>query len=147
MNFLPHPDSYDFPLLLHILGAAVLVGAVATGAIASLASSASAEGAWLRRFAARTFLFVALPAYIVMRVGAQWVYSKGWDDLDPDPDWIGIGFMTADIGLVLLLIVLILSGFASMKNRPGLARASGVIAAILAVAWLVTVWAMAGKPG
>ena len=38
-------------------------------------------------------LYGAFPGYIVMRVAAQWIYSKeGLDDLPTDPSWIGIGF-------------------------------------------------------
>jgi hypothetical protein len=139
------PDSWNFPLLLHVLGAMVLVGAAATGAIASLASGAAPEASWLRKVAFRTFLFAALPAYIVMRIAAEWLYSKFPDDLD-DPAWIGVGYITADAGAVLLLLILILSGFALRSGRVGLARSAGVIAFLVTVAWLVAVWAMSAKP-
>ncbi len=140
------PDSWNFPLLIHVLGAMVLVGAAATGAITSLASGAAPEAAWLRRVAFRSFLFAALPAYIVMRIGAEWLYSKFPDGYE-DPTWIGIGYATADGGAIVLLLILILSGFALRSGRPGLGRAAGVLAAIATIAWLVAVWAMSGKPG
>ena len=35
-----------------------------------------------------------------MRIGAEWIYSKEFGDVEDDPAWIGIGYMTADIGLL-----------------------------------------------
>ena len=42
----------------------------------------------MRRVAFRSLLFVGLPAYFVMRIGAQWLYSKGFDELEEDPAWL-----------------------------------------------------------
>ena len=39
-----------------------------------------------------------------MRVGAQWIYSKENDIYPTDPTWVGIGFIVADAGLLILLI-------------------------------------------
>jgi len=139
------PDSWNFPLLLHVLGAMVLVGAAGLGSIASLASG-GAESPFLRRLAFRSFLIVALPAYIVMRVGAEWLYSKEFGEGADDPTWIGIGYITADAGALLLLITLILSGIAVRRGSTGLTRAAGVLSLVAVIAWLVSVWAMGGKP-
>jgi len=136
----------EFPLFLHVLGATVLIGAVASGAILLLASARSEDPAYLRRLGFRTLLFGALPAYIVMRIGAEWMFSKEFGDVKDDPTWIGIGYGTADIGGLVLLVALILSGIAASKSKPGLARLAGVLVALTAVAWLVAVWAMGGKP-
>src|SRR6185436_19449234 len=103
------PDSWNFPLLLHVFGAMVLVGAAALGSVAALSSGHSPESPFLRRVAFRSFLIVALPAYIVMRVGAEWMYSKEFGEGVDDPTWIGIGYITADGGALLLLITLIVS--------------------------------------
>ena len=47
-----------------------------------------------------SLLAVALPGYIVMRVGAQWIYSReGLDNAPIEPAWVGIGFIVADGGL------------------------------------------------
>jgi hypothetical protein len=86
-----------------------------------------------------------------MRIGAEWVYSKEHlDSLPDDPTWIGIGYMTADGGLVLLLIALILGGIGMRKSRTGggggLLKASTVIATVLVAAYVVTIWAMGAKP-
>ena len=140
------PDSWNVPLLLHVLGAMVLVGAAALGSFAALTSGGSTESPFLRRLAFRSFLFVALPAYIVMRIGAEWLYSKEFGEGSDDPSWIGIGYITADAGALLLLVTLLLSGFASRRGSAGLTRAAGIVSLIAVVAWLVTVWAMSGKP-
>jgi hypothetical protein len=140
------PDSWNVPLLLHVLGAMVLVGAAATGSVASLSSARSPESAFLRRLAFRSFLIVALPAYIVMRVGAEWLYSKEFGDGVDDPSWIGVGYITADAGALFLLITLILSGIAVRRGSNGLTRAAGILSLIAVIGWLVAVWAMSGKP-
>ena len=94
----------------------------------------------------RTLLLAALPAYIVMRIGAEWMYSKEFDSNSDDPTWIGIGYITADIGALLLLIALITAGIASWKSKNRLGKASGIVAAIALAGWIVAVWAMSGKP-
>ena len=100
----------------------------------------------MRRFAFRTLLFVGLPAYIVMRIGAEWLYSKEFGDSDDDPAWIGIGYITADIGAILFLIALICAGIASAKSKNSLGGRRRVLVAIALVGWLVAVWAMGAKP-
>ncbi len=143
---LTRPDSWNIPLLLHVLGAMVLVGAAATGSLTALLSSGSGESGWLRRVSFRSFLFVALPAYIVMRVGAEWLYTKEFPEGSSDPNWIGVGYITADAGALILLITLILSGLAVRRGSGGMAKTAGVLSAIAVIAWLVAVWAMSGKP-
>ena len=140
------PDSWNFPLLLHIAGAAVLFGAVAAAAVSTLAADRVAEPQFMRRLAFRSLLIVGLPAYIVMRVGAEWLYSKGFDELDEDPTWLGIGYLVADVGLLVFLAALILAGIASWKGKSGLARAAGILSVLLLVAMIVAVWAMGAKP-
>lgn len=141
------PDAWNVPLFLHVLGAMTLVGAVTAAVVAQLAPTSPSYGDMLRRFSFRTLLLAAVPAYIVMRIGAEWMYSKEFGDGADDPTWIGIGYMTADIGALLLLIALVMAGIASRKSKPGLGRAAGVLAAIALAAWLVAVWAMGAKPG
>ena len=141
------PDSWDFPLLLHVGGAMVLVGAAATGSIVALTAQRASDPAAMRRLSFRAFLIVALPAYIVMRIGAEWLYSKEFGDTDDDPAWIGIGYITADAGALVLLIILILAGIAVWRGKPGLTKAAGILSLIAVLGWLVAVWAMGGKPG
>ena len=80
------PDAWNFPLFLHVLGATLLIGAVATAAVLLLVSAGSDEPAYSRRLAFRTLLFGALPAYIVMRIGAEWLYSKEFGGRVRRPD-------------------------------------------------------------
>jgi hypothetical protein len=140
------PDSFNFPLLVHVLGAMVLVGTVAAGVTVELVSMRSQAPERLRRLAFRTFLLGALPAYIVMRIGAEWIHSKEFPKGSDDPTWIGIGYITADGGAIVLLVSLILAGIASRKSKARLGRAAGLVAAVALAAWVVAVWAMAGKP-
>jgi len=140
------PHAFDFPLLLHVLGAMVLVGSTAAAVTAELASGRSPAPESLRRLAAKTFLLVAFPAYIVMRVGAEWIHSKEFPSGVSDPTWVGIGFVTADGGGIFLLVSIILAGFAAWKGKPRLGTAAGILAGIALVGWLVAVWAMGAKP-
>ena len=140
------PDSWNVPLFLHVFGAMVLVGAVAAAVVAQLWTVTPADGDRLRRFSFRTMLFVAIPSWFVMAAGSEWIYSKEFGDSSDDPAWVGIGFMTREGGGLLLLIATICAGIASRKAKGGLARASGIIAAIALAAWIVAVWAMAAKP-
>jgi hypothetical protein len=104
----------------------------------------------LAAFSYRMLLWVALPGLIVMRAGAAWIYDKEGYSGDNDPTWIGIGFTTADGGVLLLIIALVLGGFGLRRARrgggDGLLRASGIIALVLLAAYVITIWAMAGKP-
>ena len=144
------PTEWNFPLFVHVLGATVLVG----GLLAGASSIAFARGdTRFLRLGYWTLLFVALPAYIVMRIGAEWLYVKeGWDDL-PDsavPVWLDIGYIVADAGALLTLIALIVGGIGVRRLRDGkgegLIKAAMVIALIVLAAALVAVWAMSGKP-
>jgi hypothetical protein len=143
-------DSWNLPLFVHVLGAMILVGGLLTGA--SLLAFARGD-ARLLRLGYWTLLLVALPGYLVMRTGAEWIYAKeGWDDLPDDdvPGWIGIGYIVADAGALLVLIGLILGGIGVRRLRDGrgqgLLKATMVLSVLVLAAALVAVWAMAGKP-
>jgi hypothetical protein len=144
------PHDIDLVLLFHVLGAMVLVGGLVTASGMALIGWGDSSDA-LRRLSYRVLLFVAFPGYVVMRIFAQWVESKEHlDNLSDDPTWLGIGYMTADIGGLLLLIALILGGIGVRRTRTGggttLLRISTVIATVLVAAYVVAVWAMGGKP-
>jgi hypothetical protein len=144
------PDDVNVALLVHVLGAMVLVGALVTAATAGIVGWRD-EAVTLRRLSYKTLLFVALPAFVVMRIGAEWIYSKEqFDELPEDPGWIGIGYVTSDLGGLLLLIALILGGIGLRRSRTGggggLLKASSVIATLLVAVYIVAVWAMGGKP-
>jgi hypothetical protein len=140
------PDSWNFPLLVHVLGAMLLVGAVATAVVALLAAPATPAPDRMRSVGFRSLLFVAIPAWFVMAIGAEWIYEKEFDDVDEDPAWIGVGFVTREAGGLLLLIATICAGIASRKSKSSLAKASAIIVAIALAAWIVAIWAMSAKP-
>jgi ABC-type xylose transport system permease subunit len=142
------PDSLTLPLFIHVLGAMILVGGLLTTTIAVLVARGDAR---VLRLGAMTLFIVCLPGYIIMRVGAEWIYSREHlGDLPDDPTWVGIGYITADVGALLLLISLILAGIGVRRQRKsggtGLLRASLFISVILLAAYVVTVWAMSAKP-
>jgi hypothetical protein len=144
------PDDVNLALLVHVLGAMVLLGALVTASTAAIVGW-SDETAVLRRLSYKTLLFVGLPSWIVMRIGAQWVYAEeNLDELAEDPGWLVIGFITAELGGLLLLIALILGGIGLRKSRSGggggLLKASAVIATLLVAVYVIAVWAMGAKP-
>lgn len=148
------PDDVNVPLTLHVLGAGLLVGtliAVATAILIGWRSTADGDAVGLTRFGLRTLLLGVFPAYLLMRIGAQWTEAAAdLPDAVEDAAWIGIGYITADAGALLILISMILSGVGLRKLRGGgglgLGRAVGVISLLLVAAYVVAVWAMAAKP-
>jgi hypothetical protein len=146
------PDDVNVALLFHVLGALVLVGGLVVASGMALLGMKDSDGI-LTRLSYRVLLLVAFPGYIVMRICAEWVYAKeNWDQV-PDsaqPSWLGIGYITADIGGLLFLIALILGGIGVRRMRGGgtsaLVRASGFIATLLVLVYVVALWAMGAKP-
>lgn len=144
------PDDWNLPLLVHVLGAMLLVGTTLMATTAALVGWRS-DNPTLARLAFRTLLLGVIPSWILMRVSAGWIESReGFGDASPG--WLQIGFIVAEPGLLLLLIATLLSGLGLRRARKGgggggLTRAGGVLAAILFVAYLVAVWAMTAKPG
>jgi hypothetical protein len=148
------PDEWNFPLLLHVAGAMVMVGglAVASAGLVLAVRSIGADRVMLARFSFRILLIVVLPAYIVMRGAAEWIYSKEGFTGDNDPGWIGIGYITSDLGLLLIVISTVLAGLAARKIRANpegpsmMTRISMALTFILIAAYVVAVWAMTTKP-
>lgn len=140
-------------MLLHIVGATVVFGAL----LASAISLALARGeVRLLRLGYFSLLLVGLPGLILMRLSGEWIYRKqGWDDLPHqlrDVAWLRIGFVVADGGAILFLVALVAGGVGisrlrSGKGGQGLLKVTMVSAVVLAVAYVVAVWAMTGKPG
>jgi hypothetical protein len=144
------PDSWNFPLFLHVLGAMVLVGATLTSS--SLLAYARGDARFLR-LGYWTLLAVGLPAYVLMRIGAEWIGDKeGFNDEGaPEPTWFEIGRWVADLGLLVFVITLVVGGVGVYRLRSGkgaaLLKATLVLSLILLAAYVVGVWAMSGKPG
>lgn len=149
-------DEINFPLLLHVTGAALLVGALALVAASLLRAAGGREPGGvlvLARFGFRALLIGAIPSYLLMRVSAEWVASEQKiDELEEDPAWIGIGYITADMGLLFLIVATVLAGLGARKLRsePDALGTGGRVAAglcvLLLVAYVVAVWAMTSKP-
>ena len=145
-------DSVNLPLFLHVLGAMLLVGALFAVALATVIGWRRPDDAvGLTRFSLRTLLIGVLPSYILMRIGAQWTEAEENFPEDFEPDWIGIGYITADVGALLIIVSIVLSVLGLRKLRDGgglrLGRAVGLISFLLLAAYLIAVWAMTAKPG
>jgi hypothetical protein len=146
------PDDWDFPLLVHVVGAGLLVGGLVT-AVTALLLGWRRDSAFYSRLGFWVLLLVAFPAWWIMRIGAEWIYSKeNWDDVDEEPAWLGIGFITAELGGLLLLISIILTGIGMRRLRRAdaeksvLVQIGSVIVTLLLLAYVVAVWAMTAKP-
>ncbi len=143
------PDSWNIALLLHVLGAMILVGGLLTAAGALSLARGEAR---ILRLGYWSPLAVALPGYVAMRIGAEWIFSKEEKVIPEleDTAWIGIGYIVADAGALLLLVSLIVGGIGVRKLRTGggagLFKAAMVISLLILVAALVAVWAMSAKP-
>jgi hypothetical protein len=143
------PDSWNFPLFLHVFGAMVLTGGLLTGA--SSLGFARGDVRYLR-LGYWSLLAVSLPGWVLMRAGAQWIASKeGWTKSGvPSPTWLDIGYLLADIGGLVLLVSLVVGGIGLYRLRQGqgsgLLRTTLVLSIVLLAAYVVAVWAMAGKP-
>jgi hypothetical protein len=154
------PDEWAFPLFVHVFGAMVLVGSLVVAAwfLFTARRGDSLDGV---RWGWRTLLYAALPAYIVMRVGAEWIVSKEHLE-DADLAWLGIGFITSDAGAIVLLVSLVAAGLAVRRARraqasavasgagaaaagPGVAIAAWATS-LLILMFIVAIWAMATKP-
>jgi hypothetical protein len=143
------PDSWNFPLFVHVLGAMILVGGLLAGA--STLAFARGDARFLR-LGYWSLLAVALPGWILMRAGAEWIASKeGWTKKGvPSPTWLDIGSVLADAGGLVLLVSLIVGGIGvrrlSAGKGAGLLKATLVLSIVLLAAYVVAVWAMTGKP-
>jgi len=149
------PTGWDFPLFLHVLGAMILVGGLVVAVSMQLLAwrrRDPADAAAFSRGAFWALLTVALPGWIVMRVGGEWIRSReGWTG-ENDPSWLGIGYLVADVGVLLLLVTVLLAGLGVRQLRRSgggasiLARVATPLATILLILYLVAVWAMTTKP-
>ena len=142
------PDDWNLPLLLHVLGAMILVGATLTGASALAFARGDSR---MLRLGYRSLLVVGLPSYALMWGAAHWIYSKeGLDESPVDSAWTAIGFVVAEGGAVLFMVSLILGGVGIRRldsgGGTGLLKATMWISTVLLAAFVVAVWAMAGKP-
>lgn len=132
----------ELAFFVHVLGAMVLVGALLL-AVTALAPSGGGPSL---RLGYRSLLLAALPSYVVMRVGAQWVAGEQ-GVADSESAWIAIGYITSELGLLLLVVATVCAGLSARRGgRPGLTRAAFLLTAFLVAMYVVTIWAMTTKP-
>ena len=145
------PSSWNPLLFIHVFGAMLLVATMVL-AIYSLVLARRRGDEPATRFAFRTLFMGVLPAYIVMRVGAQLIVDK--EKLsDSKATWIGLGFSISDAGALLLLVTLLLAGLSARSAKGGTAvagakrlRVATILSGILVVAYVVAIYAMTTKP-
>ena len=142
MNILAaiRPDDWNLALLVHILGAMLLVGA--------LVLVVSALAARDVRLGYRSLLLGVVPGWIVMRGAAEWIAEKEkLGDIDPTPAWVDIGYSVADPMLLFIIIATVCAGLAARRQSTGgLRTAALLLVALTIVASFVAIWAMATKP-
>lgn len=152
---LPPPSSWNVPLLIHVIGATILVGGV-LGAATALVSARGDERRL--RTGYYSLLFVALPGLILTKLGATAIWSKysghsffrSAFPASDDPRWIQIGGTALDMGGGALVLALILGWFGlkklDTKRGQQLMKLVMVISIGLLAAYVLAVWAMGGRP-
>ena len=142
MLALIRPDAWNLPLFLHVLGATVLFGTVGVVAVAGFAiRTHSDHQQLLTRVAQRTYLLGVLPAFILMRVAAEWIDSKEFPNGN-EPGWVGVGFIVSDAGALLLILV----GILLLVRRQRILLAVPLLTALYVIALGVAWVSMSGKP-
>jgi hypothetical protein len=134
------PDDWNLALFVHILGAMLLVGALAL-----VATTLAARDL---RLGFRSLLIGVFPGWIVMRGAAEWIAEKEKvNDIDPTPGWVDIGYSVADPMLLFIIISTVCAGLAARRQSTGALRTTAlVLVGLMLVASFVAVWAMTTKP-
>jgi hypothetical protein len=145
------PDAWNFPLLIHIAGAMLLVGSLVLAG-SSLIFAWRDGGGTMVRLGYRSLLLGVIPGWIVMRAGAAWIANKEGLD-NSNATWIGIGFGTSEAGGLVIIISTVLAALAWRRaardptaGHSGLGKAAAVLVLLLIVTYVVTLWAMTTKP-
>ena len=145
------PDEWNFPLLMHVFGAMILVGGLVT-AVTALLLGWRRDSRFYTRLGFWSLLAVAFPGWLLMRIGGQWIESKENFEEGNEPAWLDIGYLTAEGGGLLLLISIVLTGIGMRRLRRTdsgssvLARIGTVLTVLLLIAYVMAVWAMTAKP-
>ena len=148
------PDDWNLALFVHVLGAVAAVGALVVAGYYLLAARRTGSLETLR-VGARWLIFGALPSFIVMRVGAQWIASKEGLE-DADLAWIGIGFGTSDLGGILIIgssiamaLAMRSADRAARDGEVAVGRSAQVVSwlmGLVLVLYVIAIWAMTTKP-
>jgi hypothetical protein len=145
------PDDWNFALVIHLISAMTLVGVLVLAA-SSLAGAWNSGSAALTRLGYRSLLWAGLPSFIALRASSEWIRDKEGIPSDDTPNWVDIGYMTTDPGLLILIAATVCAGVGARRTSRGtgsavaLDRVATVLLAISIVAYLVAVWAMTTKP-
>ena len=147
------PDDWGLPLFLHVLGAMTLIGVLAV-AIALLVAARRDRSVDTLRSALRALTLGALPAWIVLRVSAEWIADKeGWNEVDEPPSWLVVGYITTDLGILLIIASSVLAWLSLRKARAdetagsAMPRVATGLVTLLVLLNVVALWAMTTKPG
>jgi hypothetical protein len=136
-----------WPLFLHVLGAMTTVGAILTALLLLLAAWKRPDAVFLRR-ATFTTLLAAIPFYALLRVFGQVMYNREKDAFGGnDPTWVGIGFIFADAGALVLLITIGLAFWWLRSGKAIAARIATGTSSVLLVLLTIAMLAMSGKWG
>ena len=147
------PSSWNPLLFIHIAGAIALV-ALTVLSIFAVRKALRAGDQPTTKFAFRVLMWGVIPAWLVMRVGAQLIANKEYPGSGAnDPSWLGVGYGVSEGGFVFLIVVLILTGLAARKAKGGEAMAGSTrlkvasfLTYLLVVAWVGAIFAMTTKP-
>jgi hypothetical protein len=162
------PDSFNFPLLVHVTGAMILVGGVLTAAAALVLARGDVRKLRLGYY---SLPFVAFPGLVLTKIGANLIWHKESSHSligaafphSDDPRWIMIGGTALDGGGALLVLALILGWFGLrridgktdflakvpvVKKMTGetLLKLTMIISVVLLVGYVAAIWAMSTKP-
>jgi hypothetical protein len=134
----------DAQLFLHVLGATVLFGAFATAALLGWRGRLVGASPVIAGAAFRTFLFLALPAWVVMFVFGNWTKSK--EDVASSAGWLKLGSGIGVAGVVVLLVGIgVAFAWSRSPSKRSLATVTGVLASLYLVALAVAWWVMTAK--
>ena len=85
-----------------------------------------------------------------MLFAAEWIRSRENIPDDHQPGWVGIGYGTADLSGILILLATFLIGIGMRRVRRGggarLAKTGTVLATLVIALYVIAIWAMTTKP-
>ena len=140
------PTSWDPILFLHVLGASILFGALATVTLLAVVGQRRPEHPRLARAALWTLVGVAAPGWLLMYIAGYATKSK--EHLGNHIHWIQVPEAIIHAGLLLLLAAI---GIAfSWSRRPAggwQTRSLVVVSSSFIVALAIAWWVMTAKPG
>jgi hypothetical protein len=149
--------DWEFPLFLHVLTAMILVGTVFAVAFALVFAWQRGEGGdqvTFTRFAYKALLYGVIPAWVLMRIPAQWVFEESpWGDqgFGEEDRWIQVGLLATEGGIVTIIAATILARLSLKRlERDGSDSRFGRLAALAVIGLLLlllaAIYTMTVKP-